>query len=163
MEQELYPNRWRWALIGLFYLILLPTLARAGGSSLALAGMAVFAVYGGIMLLPGSTSLKLDVEGFTSRMAFRDQRYEWNQIAAFKVITTRYMGFIPVRRRVGFDFAESYKKKGLARKFLHAFVPYDRLLPDNYGMKAKDLAVLLETWRVRQQAALPMRPAPYGE
>jgi len=89
---------------------------------------------------------------------FRDQQFQWNDIEGFKVITMRYMGIIPIWRRVGYDFAESYRKRSLPGKFVNALARYDRLLPDNYGMKAKDLSVLLESLRRQHLQSQPVPP-----
>jgi hypothetical protein len=93
-----------------------------------------------------------DPTGFTIRSWFREKTFRWTDIAAFKLITYRYMGFIPMSRSVGFSFSDSYRKKGLALKVAAAIVQFDGSLPDNYGMKAQDLAVYLEA---RRQQAVP--------
>ena len=54
---------------------------------------------------------------------------------------------IPVRRSVGFKFSESYPKRNVVSRFVGAIASFDRNLPNNYGMKAKDLAALLESCR----------------
>jgi hypothetical protein len=57
------------------------------------------------------------------------------------------MGIIPVRRSVGFRFSESYGKRNIISRIAGAIARFDRQLPDNYGMKAKELLVLLEACR----------------
>jgi hypothetical protein len=98
--------------------------------------------------IPGGAFLKLDREGFTVCYWFRETRYRWCDIAEFRVITYRYMGIIPIRRRVGFRYTESSGKRHLALRIAGAIARFDRALPDTYGMKAKELALLLDRWRL---------------
>ena len=60
------------------------------------------------------------------------------------------MGFIPVRHSVVFTFS---RKRNIVARIAGAIASFDRILPDNYGMKAQDLLVLLEL--CRRQAAAP--------
>lgn len=159
MTRVLYPSRWRAGLVVFFGLMFLPSLARSGGPVLVLIGLAVIAIFG-TRLLPGASYLKIDDRSFTIRSLFRDQQFQWSDIGGFKVITMRYAGIIPLWRRVGYDFAESYRKRSLPGKFVHALARYDRLLPDNYGMKAKDLSVLLESLRRQHQQSQSVPPPP---
>jgi len=99
-----------------------------------------------VSFVPGAARLKLSPQGFTVRYWFKENSYRWTDIKEFKLITLRYMGFIPVRRSVGFTFSESYPRNVLAR-MASAIASFDRNLPDNYGMKPKELMVLLETCR----------------
>jgi hypothetical protein len=160
MHRVLSPSRWRAGLAVFFGLMFLPSFAGAGGLVGALIGLAVLAIFG-IRLLPGASYLKIDDHGFTVRSIFRDHhQFQWKDIEGFKVITMRYMGFIPLWSRVGYDFAESYRKRSLPGKVVHALARYDGLLPDNYGMKAKDLAALLESLRRQHQQSQPGPPPP---
>ena len=66
-------------------------------------------------LIPGATSLKLSSHGFTVRTWFRDESFRWTDVKEFRLITYRYLGFIPIRRSVGFRFSETYKRNVLRR------------------------------------------------
>jgi hypothetical protein len=96
--------------------------------------------------LPGAMSLKLSPHGFTVRNWFKEESFRWTDVKEFRLITYRYLGFIPVRRSVGFRFSETYKRNVL-RRIAGAIVSFDRLLPDNFGMKARQLVALLESAR----------------
>lgn len=98
--------------------------------------------------LPGAMSLKLSPQGFTVRNWFKDESFRWTDVKEFRLITYRYLGFIPVRRSVGFRFSETYKRNVL-RKIAGAIVSFDRILPDNFGMKAQQLVALLESARLQ--------------
>jgi hypothetical protein len=151
LERYLYPSRGRLkALVVLFILWLMFTAAstptRRSG-----AGMLGFLCLLGLILsasslVPGATWLKLDSNGFTVRFWFRENTYRWIDIKEFKVMTYRWIGLIPVRRSVCFRFSDSYPRNALSR-IAGAFASFDRNLPDNYGMKAKELAALLELCR----------------
>ena len=62
------------------------------------------------------------------------------------------MGLIPVNRMVGWTYARSYQKSTIL-KASRVMVDFDALLPDTYGMKAVDLAALMEAWRQKVERA----------
>ena len=141
----------------LFWSLLLMVLVVASvrNSRSNLGMMMFFCVIGIIFTVvssrPNASALKLDSQGFTVRFWFREDTYRWLDVKAFKIITTRYMGVIPLSRSVGFSFSDNYKRN-VVLKIVGKIAAFDRKLPDNYGMKAKELLVLLETCR-RQAAA----------
>jgi hypothetical protein len=104
-------------------------------------------------LIPGAMSLKLSSRGFTVRNWFKEESFRWTDVKEFRLISYRYLGFIPIRRSVGFRFSDTYKRNVL-RRIAGALVSFDRILPDNFGMKAQQLVVLLESAR-RQALADP--------
>jgi len=140
----------------MFWSLLLMVLVAASmrNSRSNLEMMMFFCVIGIIFTVvssrPNASALKLDSQGFTVRFWFKENTYRWIDVKAFK-ITTRYMGVIPVSRSVGFSFSDNYKRN-VVLKIAGKIAAFDRKLPDNYGMKAKELLVLLETCR-RQAAA----------
>ena len=144
MEKILYPNRMQ------------SPLRIAGGLLCVLLGLTVpiepffrlLAVAGGIVLmLPGYGSLKLDESGFTFRSLFGEKTTPWTDIENFLVVTQRILYFIPVNRMVGWKFTQA--KRPIILKATGLLVPYDAVLPNTYGMKAAELAGLLEEWRLR--------------
>ena len=152
MEKCWYPGRtWprvRLLLAVCFLWMVMTTLrpGRAGGP------MVIFICAMGVMmcalsLVPGAASLKLDSQGFTVRYWFKEGTFRWTDVKEFNLITLRYMGIIPVRRSVGFRFSESYGKRNIVSRIAGAIAQFDRNLPDNYGMKAKELLVLVESCR----------------
>jgi len=151
VERYLYPKRRPGPLFFVFLLWIVLT-ATSGGRTLhsggAMVGFicAAGAFVSGVAFVPGAAWLKLGPQGFTVRYWFKESTYRWIDIKEFKLITHRYMGFIPLRRSVGFKFSESYPRNVLSR-MAGAIVAFDRNLPDNYGMKPKELAMLLESWR----------------
>lgn len=153
MEKILYPNRMQ------------SPLRIAGGLMCVILGLTIpieaffrlIAVAGGIaLMLPGYGSLKLDESGFTFRSLFGEKTTPWVDIESFLVVTQRVMYFIPVNRMVGWRFTSA--KRPIVLKATSLLVPYDALLPNTYGMKAQELASLLEAWRVRAAARSVYEP-----
>ena len=150
MERCLYPSRRRVGLLvfGCFLLIMLTATSarnrRSGGAMLSFLCV-IGVIMSSVSLVPGAAWLKLDSQGFTVRYWFKEETYRWIDVKEFKLITHRYM-LIPIRRSVGFTFSESYPRNPISR-MVGAIAAFDRNLPDNYGMKAQELLVLLESSR----------------
>ena len=152
MERILYPSRRRAGLLVLgLFLVIVMTAGPARGRRSSLPMLRFLCVVGVIMssvsMLPGAAWLRLDSQGFRFRYWFKDKTYRWTDVKEFTLITYRYMGFIPVRRSVGFRFSENYPKRNVVSRIAGALASYDCILPFNYGMKAKELLVLLESCR----------------
>jgi hypothetical protein len=103
---------------------------------------------GVFLLLPSSGgSLKLDREGFTyPNGLFGEKTTRWCEVSAFKVITHYVVWFIPVRRYVGWTLVSS--QTSVAGKAVGWLAGFNACLPQNYGMKAAELAALLEQHRL---------------
>jgi hypothetical protein len=158
MEKILYPgSKWRiaqCALYGLLSFFFLTKFFRGGAPTLLpCVFFLVLAIERGLGYIPRGAFLKLDQQGFTTCYWFRETSYRWCDIAEFRVITYRYLGIIPYRRLVGFRYTESSGKRHLALRIVGAIARFDRALPDTYGMKATELAPLLERWRLGSVAA----------
>lgn len=72
--------------------------------------------------------------------------FNWHDVSDFRVYTDRARG-IPTSRNVVFDLLKDEKK--LTTKALRMFMKGSIHLTDNYGMKAKDLAALMNAFRER--------------
>jgi hypothetical protein len=103
-------------------------------------GSLVFA----LQLLPGSSYLLLEPDGFTVRTLYRSQKYAWAEVERFAV--TRTGG----NKTVAFDFSSEYGKYHVARKVAAGISGYEGALPDTYGMKPERLAELLNEWKARR-------------
>jgi hypothetical protein len=150
VEKSLYPTRRLGRLAFLVLLWILLTF-RSSHSWRTGGAMISFICLMAILLTAGATSLKLSSHGFTVRTWFRDESFRWSDVKEFRLITYRYLGFIPIRRSVGFRFSETYKRNVL-RRIAGAIVSFDRILPDNFGMKAQQLVGLLESTRLQALA-----------
>jgi hypothetical protein len=98
-----------------------------------------------VQLLPGSSYLCLDSEGFICCSLFRKHKVAWSDVDEFFVITLKQTG-VKVNEMVGYNFAASYDKSKLPR-MLSAWVgKCEGGLPDSYGMKAEELAALMNSF-----------------
>ena len=99
----------------------------------------------GISLLPNSSYLRLAREGFTVCSMFRSRFIDWRHVGEFGV--TR----IGLKNMVGWNPSHSPSNLGKANK---AMCGYASALPDTYGMKAEDLADLLNRLRDENTAQM---------
>ena len=97
-------------------------------------GAIVFA----IQLLPNSSYLRLTREGFTMCSLFRCHTIQWRHVSRFGV------GHIYLKKVVGWDPAHEISKPGKVTKALSGFVS---ALPDTYGLRAEELADLMDRLR----------------
>lgn len=143
----LYPNRLKWigvlagglvfTGIGLFVMN-----ADDGFMRWLVVGFFGFvAVAGAITLLPNAGFLKLDADGFTTRSMFRDSRTRWQDVGAFSTMSVRGNSFVTYDKGEDSMIAAVNRMVG----------DLSNALPDTYGMKAEELAALMERYR---QAAL---------
>ena|SRR5438105_4100241 len=122
--------------------LLFPTQYRALNLSMVIV-FGLCAVVFCINLLPNSSYLSLTSEGFTICSTFRCRSIEWRHVSNFGVAR------IGTRKMVGCDPAHQISKMGKATK---AFSGYVSALPDTYGLKAEELAELLN--RLRDEHAV---------
>jgi hypothetical protein len=145
----LRPSRLRWSLLLLAFVVF-----TTAGIAMIAAGeawgwpVAVFFGLGipiSILVLTGrSNGLRLTPDGFAIQ-SLRTSTIAWDDVEAFGTFKTAG------GTMVGFTFAPSYDRatigRALARELTES--PYEGGLPDTYGMKAEELAALMEEWRSR--------------
>jgi ribosomal protein S18 acetylase RimI-like enzyme len=98
-----------------------------------------------VLVLTGRiNTLHLTPEGFTIR-SLRTSTIGWDDVEAFGTFETAG------GTMVGFTFAPSYDRATIGRALARELTgsPYEGGLPDTYGMKAEELAALMEEWRSR--------------
>lgn len=93
-------------------------------------------------MLPQASYLKLDSEGFEMCSLFRKHRYSWEDVSYFGV------GRISHNKMVMFDFSDRYQKARKARKISSMIAGAEGALHDNFGMKAEELADLMNAYKV---------------
>jgi hypothetical protein len=98
-----------------------------------------------IPLLPNQSYLALDIPGITIKSMFKTIRIQWHEIENF------YTERKNQRDVVAFRFIRK-KTNFLNVKNLYSET---ECLPDDYGMKAAELADLLEYYRIRGVSATP--------
>jgi hypothetical protein len=97
-----------------------------------------------IMLLPGSTYLRIKEDGLTINNLFRKRLFPWDVIDEFLVVQLKRRG-VNVGKIVGFNFVQSYDRFTSGRRFARAINQCEVALPDDYGMKVEELAELLNS------------------
>jgi hypothetical protein len=87
--------------------------------------------------------LELTPSGFTVASALAPtSTYRWDDVGTFETRTRYYRGF-KTGETVVFDLASTYSHRTI-RAVMNAL---GVSLPDTYGMKAKELATLMNRWR----------------
>jgi membrane associated rhomboid family serine protease len=115
-----------------------PNVAMAVGALLFGAGI-VIAV---LQLVPGSASLRIAPEGLLARGPIRSGSWSWNEIEHFSAYDVDQYG---TTQQVGFELrALTPDRQGVVRTIARGMTGVDAALPDTYGMRAEDLATLLE-------------------
>jgi hypothetical protein len=107
-----------------------------GYSGIAFFGLC--AVVFCVQLLPNSSYLRLTAEGFTTCTLFRCHTVPWRHVRTFGV------GRIGLKKVVGWDPAADLS--GIVRA-TKAISGYASALPDTYGLRAEELAALLNRLR----------------
>ena len=90
-----------------------------------------------VQLLPGSAHLTVSREGIEICALFRTRRFRWSDLSEFGVYRVRGTAF------VGFNFSPEYRELTRGRAFARALAGFEGSLPDTYGFRAEDLALLL--------------------
>ena len=92
-----------------------------------------------VHMLPGAAYLKVGPGGLEFRTLFRTRRIAWAEISGFGHYRQASQGF------VGINFHGS--AKGFSQNASSALVGFHDALPETYGHKAEELAVLLTACR----------------
>ena len=101
-------------------------------------GVGVVASLPGLL---GMGGLDLDRDGFTISAMGRKARRSWRECSEFSILSMRGGSF------VGFSSKTDETKMGAS--LARGLVGETGMLPDKYGMKAKDLADLMNRFRAR--------------
>jgi hypothetical protein len=95
-----------------------------------------------VVLLPGSTYLRLTPEGYEMRAAFRTWKQPWQHIERFQA----YRNPTSWNRLVGIIYDPSYKGHVRARRLNRSLAGVDDALRDTFGLSADELANLMNEW-----------------
>ena len=101
-------------------------------------GIGVFASLPGLF---GVGGLELDPEGFTILHWGRNSRRAWRECSEFSILNMRGGPFV--------GFTSETDAKNPASSISRGLVGETGMLPDKYGMKARDLADLMNRFRAR--------------
>lgn len=95
-----------------------------------------------VQLLPSSAYLQLNDESIAFCCLFRKTSIPWEVIDDFFVVTMRQSG-LTIHEMVGFNYVQSYDRTRVGRALAKAISKCEGALPDTYGMRAAELAELL--------------------
>lgn len=98
-----------------------------------------------IQLHPRASFLKLERNGFTFCALFRSHTVRWEDVREFDVTQ------VVLNRMVGWNFVHGYRPAEKTRALSHSMSGYESALPDTYGLKAEELAQIMEHWRANSQ------------
>lgn len=101
-------------------------------------GIGAFASLPGLLAVGG---LELDPEGFTIRHWGRNTRRAWRECSEFSILDMRGGPFV--------GFTSETDARNPASGISRGLVGQTGMLPDKYGMKARDLADLMNRFRAR--------------
>jgi len=97
-------------------------------------------------LLPNSSFLALNNQGFTVRALYREHSYRWTDVEAFRVGIIGTLGWKRTRMVV-FNFSSEYHATPRLRKIALAVAGSEGALPDTYGLTLDQLADKMNTAR----------------
>ena len=95
-----------------------------------------------IQLFPNTSHLKLTEEEFEVKSIFKSHFTKWSAIESFGV------GYMGNNKAVIFNYSENHTKQKLGKQIASAMTGAEGGLPNTYGMKAKELAELMNEWKV---------------
>lgn len=100
-----------------------------------------------LQFLPQSSFLRLHADGFTVRTLYREATYRWEDVDPFGVVAIRH------NRMVGFNYVPHFDRAKRLRRAVAALAGFEGALPDTYGLKAEELADLMNEYKYRYEAA----------
>ena len=140
------------AVVGLVLAVLGLVVGELYASVLLGSGLALVAIFGGVALLcarspePGRIYLDLTSDGLREQSVGSSRAFGWRDLDGFEIMDESEGG--PV---VSFRLSDSYPGRRPRDRFGIGRRP-DGVLNDTYGMSARDLANLLNGWRLRHIA-----------
>lgn len=97
-----------------------------------------------IQLIPNSSYLKLTIEGFEVKNLFRTTFTKWSEVELFTV------GRVRRSLMVLYNYSIEHNKYNTAKKMVRSLAGNEAALPNNYGMKAIELAKLMNEWKLKE-------------
>jgi hypothetical protein len=83
----------------------------------------------------------LDKDGFEFSIMYKKDRYAWDDIQDFTTGTANF------KTMVTFNFSEDFQRHKTMRKFSAKIGGAEGALPNTYGLKAKELAYLMNEYK----------------
>ncbi|TMC96471.1 MAG: hypothetical protein E6J05_14190 [Chloroflexi bacterium] len=97
-----------------------------------------------IQLFSSSMYLSLTPERFTMGTLWGTRTIRWSDVTSFTAEQVAYRS-----KMVKFDYVPANSEHSSMRAVARSLSGHDAGLPDTYGMKAEDLAALMNAWRSR--------------
>jgi hypothetical protein len=143
----LYPSRKKWLLVfagcAAFAVVgYLMIRSNEGKGWLVLIFFGLGALVALAVMLPGRW-LTLDGNGFEAKDLFRQRRGRWPDVSGFKAVR------IPPSGTEVVVYDDAAQRSGTLAAANAAITGRASWLPDTYGLKADDLALLMERWQRR--------------
>jgi hypothetical protein len=135
-------TKWIWVGLGSIILGFGGVIGIQSGESIGWVVVAFFGLgllVSAVQMLPGAAYLKVGSGGLEFRTLFRTRHIAWAEISGFGHYRQASQGF------VGINFHGS--AKGFSQNASSALVGFHDALPDTYGHKAEELAILLTACR----------------
>lgn len=104
-----------------------------------------------VQLSRGGGHLRIDHVGIHINSLRKENTYLWEDLAGFHVVSMSGV------KMVAIQFARESQKERVGRKFAQNLTGVEGTLPDTYGFKAQDLALLLNDYR-RTKLPQPLPP-----
>ena len=146
---RLYPSRRKWLLVALGGIAF-----TAIGIGMVLTGdwtgwfavgfFGLVAIVAILALLPGSSRLMLDKDGFEATTLYRGARKRWAETSEF--------GTADISGETFVVFDDLTLTPGALTGFNTSNIGRNSALPDTYGLSAEELANLMSDWRNRARA-----------
>lgn len=111
---------------------------------------AIGVVVGVILMFPGTTFLRLDEAGFTTRTMGKDTFIKWEDVDRFFVVVQSVNG-IKTKKWVGMNFAPGYHLSPRMRRAIQKMADCEGMI-DPHGAKAEDIVELMNQCRLRVTA-----------
>ncbi|MEM6687019.1 MAG: STM3941 family protein [Bacteroidota bacterium] len=145
-EKILYPSKVKSSM-----LVIISLIFTLGGAFMIAAGDTIGWLVSGFFgiclvvaivgMFPKANYLKLHKSGFELCSLFRKTKYQWEDVHMFKVKK------MYVNTMVMFNFSEQFQQHITMRKVNTKLSGSEGALPDTYGLTAKELASLLNTYQ----------------
>jgi hypothetical protein len=103
-----------------------------------------------IQMVPNSTYLKLNEEGFEVRNLFRSDFTKWKDVKFFRIGSVPmpvYLGYWRQKKMVMLEYQKTHKKHKIGKAASKMISGNHGALPDSYGMSVAELVELLNEWK----------------
>jgi hypothetical protein len=114
---------------------------------------AVAGIFAAQLVWPNHFGLRLDSNGFTVTANLSSQRYTWNHVGRFFLVTT-----VSRDRVVAFTYSGKPEIRGLRLRRV-SLRNFDGTLPPLLPLRGEPLLQLMEQWRARASAGGRFSPA----